>query len=60
MLQEYVRNGSYTDCYSTTVTDEATFTEPVVRRGFMAWEPGEVVKPFNCTLTAEGDPCPTT
>jgi len=32
------------------VTDAATFTEPVVRRGHLAWEPGEVIKPFNCTL----------
>ncbi|HEY5567063.1 MAG TPA: DUF6152 family protein [Gammaproteobacteria bacterium] len=36
--------------WQVTVTDPATFTTPVVRRGFMAFEPGEVIKPYNCTL----------
>jgi hypothetical protein len=44
-----------------TVTDEATFTQPVVRRGFMAYEAGESIKAYNCTLVerpgigADGD-----
>lgn len=37
----------------TTITDAATFTEPVVQDGFMTWEPGEEIKPFNCTLPEE-------
>jgi hypothetical protein len=36
--------------WQVTITDPATFTTPVVRRGFMAYEPGEVIKPYNCTL----------
>lgn len=36
--------------WQVTITDPATFTMPVVRRGFMAFEPGEVIKPYNCTL----------
>jgi hypothetical protein len=39
-----------------TVTDEATFTAPVLRRGFMAFEPGETIKPYGCTLV--GAPAP--
>lgn len=33
-----------------TVTDPDTFTKPVVKTGYMAYEPGEVIKPYNCTL----------
>jgi hypothetical protein len=33
-----------------TVTDPATFTAPVVRSGFLAFEPGEEIKPYHCTL----------
>ena len=36
--------------WEITVTDAATFTEPIVRGGDMAWEPGEVIKAFNCAL----------
>jgi hypothetical protein len=36
--------------WEVTVTDPGTFIEPVVRRGFMVFEPGETIKPFNCTL----------
>ena len=36
--------------WEVTVTDAATFSEPVVTRGYMAWEPGEEIKAFNCTL----------
>jgi hypothetical protein len=36
--------------WQVTVTDPATFTEPIVRHGFMAWEPGEQIKPYDCTL----------
>jgi hypothetical protein len=36
--------------WEVTVTDAATFTSPVVRRGFMAFEPGEEIKPYHCTL----------
>lgn len=37
-----------------TVTDPAIFTESIVRRGHMAWEPGERIKQFNCTLPSDG------
>jgi hypothetical protein len=40
----------------TTVTDEATFTAPVVRRGFMTFEPGETIKPYGCTLVGGAIP----
>jgi hypothetical protein len=36
--------------WEVTITDPATFMTPVVRRGFMAFEPGEVIKPYNCAL----------
>jgi hypothetical protein len=39
--------------WESTVTDAATFTEPVVRRGYMDWEPGEVIRSFDCTLPDE-------
>jgi hypothetical protein len=35
--------------WEVTVTDDATFTEPVVLRGFMAREPDRVIEPFRCT-----------
>jgi hypothetical protein len=34
--------------YRMTVTDAATFTEPVIREKFWLWRPGETVKPFEC------------
>jgi hypothetical protein len=40
-----------------TVTDDATFTEPVVREGFMAFEPGAAIEPDACT-PAGGEPVP--
>ena len=33
-----------------TVTDRATYTEPLVRRGWMAFEPDQTIKPYECTL----------
>lgn len=33
-----------------TVTDSAMFTEPVVKKGYMSWEPGETIRPYGCTL----------
>ena len=39
--------------WSVTVTDEATLTEPVARAGFMAFEPGQTIKPYQCTLVAQ-------
>jgi hypothetical protein len=41
--------------WQVTVTDPETFVEPVVRRGFMTFEPGETIKPFNCTLIDNDD-----
>jgi hypothetical protein len=40
----------------TTVTDEATFTAPVVRNGFMAFEPGQTIEPYGCTLVGAAAP----
>ncbi len=34
--------------YVLTVTDSATFTEPVTLRKFWVWRPGEEVQPFEC------------
>ena len=36
--------------WEATMTDPAVFTRPIVFVGDMEWVPGEVVKPFNCTL----------
>jgi hypothetical protein len=36
--------------FEVTVTDPATFTEPVVRRGWLAFEPGQTIRPYECTL----------
>jgi len=36
--------------WEATMTDPAVFTRPIVFVGNMEWVPGEVVKPFNCTL----------
>jgi hypothetical protein len=33
-----------------TVTDPATYTEPLVRRGWMSFEPDEAIKPYRCEL----------
>lgn len=34
-----------------TVTDPATYTEPLVRRGWMSFEPDQTLRPYGCTLT---------
>jgi hypothetical protein len=51
VLERYTpsADGSRLD-FQVTVTDPATFTQPVSRSGFMAYEPGETIKPYNCTL----------
>jgi len=36
--------------WEVTITDPETFTESVFKSGYMTWEPGEIIKPFNCTL----------
>ena len=33
-----------------TVTDPTTYTEPLVRRGWMSFEPDQTIKPYECTL----------
>lgn len=40
--------------WEVTVTDPTSFSTPVVRRGHMAWEPGETIKPFNCAIPEDG------
>jgi len=35
-----------------TVTDPATYTAPLVRRGWMSFEPDETIKPYRCELIA--------
>ena len=37
--------------YEITVTDPATFTEPVTMSSYWIWRPGETVKPYNCIET---------
>jgi hypothetical protein len=60
VLERYApsADGSRLD-WTVTVTDAATFTEPVVRKGFMAFEAGEQIKPYNCTLPERASPAPT-
>jgi len=36
--------------WEATITDPVVLTRPVVFAGNMEWVPGEVIKPFNCTL----------
>ena len=37
--------------YEMTITDAATFTEPVTMTSHWIWRPGEAVKPYNCIET---------
>ncbi len=37
--------------YEMTLTDPATFTEPVTMTSFWMWRPGETVKPYDCIET---------
>ena len=37
--------------YEMTVTDPATFTEPVTQQSYWIWRPGETVKPYGCIET---------
>jgi len=39
--------------YSITVTDPATFTEPVTLERYWIWVPGEEIRPYNCTWSRE-------
>jgi uncharacterized protein DUF6152 len=39
-----------------TVTDPATYTEPLVRRGWMSFEPDESIKPYRCEVLAAPPP----
>jgi hypothetical protein len=36
--------------YTLTVTDPGTFTAPFTLDGHWNWVPGEVIKPYNCSL----------
>jgi len=37
--------------YTMTITDPATFTEPLELKRSWVWRPGETVKPYNCVET---------
>jgi hypothetical protein len=51
VLERYTLNDAETRLdWELTVTDPQTFTSPIERRGYLAYEPGEVIKAFNCTL----------
>ena len=39
--------------YSITVTDPATFTEPVTLERYWVWVPGEEIRPYNCTWSRD-------
>jgi Family of unknown function (DUF6152) len=55
VLERYTpsSDGSRLD-WQVTVTDATMFSTPIVRRGHMAWEPGETIKPFDCLVPADG------
>jgi hypothetical protein len=36
--------------FTISVTDPATFTEPVTLKKYWTYRPGEKIQPFNCTL----------
>ncbi|MDH3507470.1 MAG: hypothetical protein OEQ25_10060, partial [Gammaproteobacteria bacterium] len=37
--------------YALTITDPATFTEPVTLTSHWVWRPGETIKPYDCIET---------
>lgn len=37
--------------YALTITDPATFTEPVTMTSHWVWRPGETIKPYDCIET---------
>ena len=37
--------------YQITVTDPATFSEPVTMSSYWIWRPGETIKPYDCIET---------
>ncbi len=37
--------------YSATITDPATFTEPVILDTYRVWVPGEVIAPYDCVIS---------
>lgn len=37
--------------YVLTVTDAATFTQPVVMKKYWLWIPGVRVEPYECTVS---------
>jgi hypothetical protein len=37
--------------YRATITDPATFAEPVVLDTWRVWAPGEVIAPYNCVIS---------
>jgi hypothetical protein len=37
--------------YEITITDPATFTEPVTMGSYWIWRPGETIKPYDCIET---------
>ena len=43
-------DGSRLD-YALTVTDAATFTQPVVMDKYWLWIPGVRVEPYECTVS---------
>lgn len=51
VLERYTpsRDGTRLD-WQATVTDPTTFTSPVILAGLMTYEPGETVRPYDCTL----------
>jgi hypothetical protein len=56
VLERYSPSADYRRLdWSVTVTDPATLREPVTRAGFYSYEPGETIRPFNCTLEERHD-----
>jgi hypothetical protein len=50
VLERYTPSGDGARLdWEMTATDGATFTEPVVRTGFMSFEPGTRIEPTTCT-----------
>ena len=53
MLERYTPSDDGTRLETeVTVTDPATYTGPLVRRGWMSFEPDEAIKPYRCELIA--------
>jgi hypothetical protein len=57
VLERYTPDADFARLdWEATVTDEATFSAPIVRLGHYSFEPGAVFEPSNCPLAESATP----